>query len=72
MIQNIILGNGGTFYPGLAFSDNFDKGSPSRFFAKNSYLCFGTKKPNYEWSSTRFYFRSFMENIPQIKRAADQ
>ena len=24
MIQNIIFGNGGTFYPGLSFSNNFD------------------------------------------------
>ena len=34
MIQNIILGNGGTFYPGLPFSDHFDKGTSYRFLAK--------------------------------------
>ena len=34
MIQNMKFGNGGTFYPGLPFSDNFDKGTPSSFFAK--------------------------------------
>ena len=34
MIPNIIFGNGGTFHPGLPFSDNFDKGSHSRFFAE--------------------------------------
>ena len=34
MIQYIIFGNGGTFYPGLPFSDNLDKGTPSRCFAK--------------------------------------
>ena len=33
MIQNIIFGNGGTFFPGLPFLDNFDKGTPFRFFA---------------------------------------
>ena len=31
MIQNIIFANGGTFCPGLPFSDHFDKGTPSRF-----------------------------------------
>ena len=34
MIRNIIFGNGGTFYPGLPFSDNFGKATPSRVFAK--------------------------------------
>ena len=34
MIQNIIFGNGGTFYLGLPFSNTFDKGTPSRYFAK--------------------------------------
>ena len=54
IIRNIIFGNGGTFYPGWPFSDNLDKGTP--------YLCFDTKKPNYECGSTRFYFTPFMEN----------
>ena len=34
MIQNIIFGNGGIFYPALPFLGYFDKGTPSRFFAK--------------------------------------
>ena len=34
MIQNIIFGDGGTFCPGLPFSDHFDKGTCSRFLGK--------------------------------------
>ena len=34
MIQDIIFGNGGTFYSGLPYLDNFDKGTPSGFFSK--------------------------------------
>ena len=34
MIHNVILRNGGTFHPGLPFSDDFDKGNPSRFFTR--------------------------------------
>ena len=50
MIRNLIFVHGGTFYPGLPFCDNFDKGrSPLDF----------NKKPNYKWSSKRFYFRPF-------------
>ena len=62
MIQNIIFGNGGTFCPSLPFLDNL---TPPPDFCKDAYLRFGTKKPNYEWSSTRFYVKPFMENIPQ-------
>ena len=32
MMRNIIIGNCGTFYPGLPFSDNFDKGTPLQMF----------------------------------------
>ena len=53
------LGNGRTFYPGLPFSDNIGKGTPSRFFAKMFIFVFSTKKPTYEWSSTRFYYKPF-------------
>ena len=34
MIQNIIFGDGGTFCPGLPFSDHFDKGTCSIFLGK--------------------------------------
>ena len=59
MIRNTIFGNGRTFYPGLAFLDNFGKGTPLYIFCYDVYLCFGTKKPNYEWISTRLYFKTF-------------
>ena len=32
VIQKIIFGNGGTFYSGLPFSENFDKGTPLQIF----------------------------------------
>ena len=57
MIQNMIFGNGGTFYPGSPSSDDFDKGTPSVFFAKLFIFVL--------WSSTRFYFKPFLAIIPQ-------
>ena len=53
MIQIKKFGNGGTFCPSLPYSNNFDKGIPSRFFAEDVYLCFG------------IYFKLFMENSTQ-------
>ena len=40
MIQIKKFCNGGTFCPSLPYSNNFDKGIPSRFFAEDVYLCF--------------------------------
>ena len=47
-MRNIIFGNGRTFYPGLPYSENFDKDTPLQIFCKDVYLCFGTDKPNNE------------------------
>ena len=66
MIQNITIGNRGTFHPGLFFLDNFAKGTPLWIFSLDVHPCFCTKKPDYKWSATRFYFKPFMENSPQI------
>ena len=53
------------FTPVYPFQIILTKEPTSRFFAKMFIFFFGTKKHNYEWSSTRFYFKPFMENIPQ-------
>ena len=63
----IYFGNGGTFYPGLPYSYNFDKGTPPPDFLLR-WLSL-SKKPNYEWSSTKFYFKPFLEIIPHTNRS---
>ena len=66
MIQNIIFGNGGTFYPVYPFRIILTKVLPSRFVAEMFiFVLVPINLPNYEWSSTRFYFKPFLEIIPQ-------
>ena len=68
MTQNIIFGNSGTFHPGLPFSDNFDKGTSSRCFAK--IFIFVLVPRNLIMSGVRpdSILSPFSEIIPQIIR----
>ena len=62
MIRNIglIFGNGGSFYPGLPFSDNFDQGV---LLPRN--LIMSVARPD-------SILGPFLEIIPQTNRSVDK